>query len=217
MNTLLSLWMGILSAIVPQTFHAKDAGAPATYTCAALQWTAPAAMGSDGHLRGVADVECDFQALSGGGYPELENFLLAQMKKEATHVNSGPINGAVDTLPSQTYDFNMNLTFSGTTVDAHEVGTIATDEKTRLESVIKTLSIAGSAYDAYVKGFNFAIDVTPIAATPGHYHASLNVTIDMTKPWYAPVGTFKSEVVKTVESAVTTYRDTMITELQNNM
>jgi hypothetical protein len=46
---------------------------------------------------------------------------------------------------------------------------------------------------------------------------NLNVAIDMTKPWYAPTGTFKSEVVKAVESAVTNYRDTMITELQNNI
>ena len=209
--------MGIFSALIPQTQHKNPAPLDQTYTCAALQWTTPATMGSDGHLRGIADVECDFQALSGGGYPELESFLLAQMKKQATQINSGPTAGTLDSMPSQTYDFNMNLTFSGSVVNAHEVGTIATDEQTRLVSQMNTLSIQGSSYDAYVKGFNFTLDVKPIAVTPGNYHVSLNVAIDMTKPWYAPVGTFESEVVKAVESAVTNYRDTMITELQNNI
>ena len=139
------------------------------------------------------------------------------MKKKATQINSGPVTGTLDSMPSQTYDFNMDLNFSGSTVDAHEVGTIATNEQTRLVSLMKTLSVSGSSYDAYIKGFDFTLDVQPIATSAGNYHVSLSVAIDMTKPWYAPVGTFKSEVVKAVESAVTSYRDTMIGEIQNNI
>jgi hypothetical protein len=216
MNTLITLWTGILSALIPQV-HVANHSFEATYTCDPLAWTTPATLGSDGHLRGVAQVECDFKALSGGGYPELENFLLASMKKQATHVNSGPIAGTVNSMPSQTYDFNMNLTFSGKQVDAHEVGTIATDEQTRLVSLMKTLQITGSSYDAYIKGFDMTLDVTPKITTIGDYHVSLSLAIDMTKPWYAPAGTFKSEVVKAVESTVTSYKDTMIGEIQNNI
>ena len=201
---------------MPQTHRAEDAFEQ-TYACSALEWTKPAAMESDGHLHGIAAVECDFEALSGGGYPELESYLIGQMKKQATQINSGPLAGTYESMPSQTYDFNMNLKFSGSTVDTHEVGTIATDEQTRLISLMKTLSITGSSYDAYIKGFDFTLDVKPIAANPKHYHVVLNVAIDMTKPWYAPVETFKSQVVKAVENAVTSYRDTMIVELQNNI
>ena len=220
MNTLLSLWTGVLSALIPQTFHAQNNLAldqAPTYTCSDLQWTTPAAIGSDGHLLGTADIECDFQALSGGGFPELQAYLISEMQKEAIQVNSGPVPGTMDSLPSQTYDFNMNLTFSGSQVNAHELGTIATDNQTRLESLMKTESITGSSYDNYIKGFDFNLDVTPNTATSGTYHVSLNVAIDITKPLLVPAGLFQSKVVSAVEGAVTNYRDTMMTELQNNI
>ncbi len=215
MNTLASLWMGILAALYPETSTQKVLDQ--TYTCTGLQWTTPAAMGNDGHLHGVAAIDCDVEALSGGGYAELQAHLIDKMQKQATHINSGPIGGSLENLPSQTYDFNMNLNFSGTQVDAHELGTIASDEKTRLISVMKTISISGSSYDAYIKGFDFTLDVRPNATLTKHYGVNLSVSIDVAKPMLIPAATLKAQVVKAVENAVTSYRDTMISDLQNHL
>jgi hypothetical protein len=215
MNTIFSLTMGLLTSFFPHTVRPELVGDP-NYTCAPLAWTVPATMGDDGHLRGTATVVCDFQALSGGGYPELQNYELAQLKKEATTVNSGPVGGTFDSMSSETYDFDMNLVFSGTTVVAHELGTIATDQKTRLVTVLQTESITGSAYDDYVKGFNITLDVVPTKVSK-HYTATLSVAIDMTKPWYAPTETFETDVVNAAQTAVTNYQATVMGEIQNNI
>jgi len=216
MNSILSLTLGIFSAFFPQT-HNPDLADDQTYTCQALEWPAPAAMGDDGHLRGEAQVKCDFKGLSGGGYPELRSYLLAQLKKEATQVHSGPVSGVYEALPSVTYDFDMNLTFSGKTVVAHEDGTLATDDKTRLVSLMNTQSISGSDYDDYVKAIDLTLDVTPNVSSHGSYHASISVSIDMTKPWYAPTDVFQTDVVNEIQSAVKNYQDTLVTEVQNNL
>jgi hypothetical protein len=217
MNSILTLSLGLFSAFFPQTSHQKDLAMDPSYTCTALNWSEPPTMGDDGHLKGQAGVNCDLKALSGGGFTELQNYLLTQMQKQATQVNSGPTAGDYQSLPSQTYDFNMNLTFSGTSVGAHEIGTIATDQKTRLVSLMNTLSISGSSYDDYVKAIDITLDVTPNAQVSGNYHANISLSIDMTKPWYAPESTFESEVVKAVQGSVTNYQDTLIGEVQNNL
>ena len=215
MNTILSLTLGLFSSFFPHTVRPELVG-DTTYTCAPLAWTVPATMNSDGHLTGTAQVVCTFEALSGGGFPELQNYVLAQLKKEATKINSGPVGGTLDSLPSETYDFDMNLTISGSTVDAHEIGTIATDQKTRLVSVLQTESISGSSYDSYLKGLNITLDVTPAKAAK-NYTANLSVAIDFTKPWYAPTSTFETDVVNAAQTAVTNYQTTVMGEIQNNM
>jgi hypothetical protein len=216
MNSLLSLGLAVFSSFFPQT-HYQNQDLSTTYSCGDLVWTTPAGVGDNGELTGVASVTCNLQALSGGGFPELENFELAQIKKQATQIHSGPTAGTDQGLPSQTYDFDMNLTFSGTEVDAHELETLATDEKTHLVSQMNTESITGSSYDQYLKEFNLTLDVKPTAAQTGYYTAVVSVSIDMSKPWFAPSSIFQTDVVNAVQSTVTSQQATIVTELQNNL
>lgn len=215
MNTLIFLGLGFLSALFPQTLEMKINPA-VPYTCSVVQWVKPANFENDGHLRGQADVQCDLSGATGAGFPGLEAYLRESFLKQVTHVYSGPVRGSYDSLPATAWDVDLGLTFSGKPATARELMTLATDERTRLVSYLKMAHLSGTSYDDYIKSFDFTLD---IAAVPVHsnYHGTLSVAIDLTKPWYAPSGVFQSEVVKAVEGAVTNYRDTLISELQNHL
>ena len=220
MNILYYLGIGLFSILFSESNRSIDLRGRA-YTCTALQWPTPLEKGADDHLRGVAQVQCQFPALSGGGFSQLETHLLDQIKVKATQINSGPTAVSLEALPGEAFDFNVGLPFGDTTVDAHEIGTIVSDKKTRLVSLMKTLEVTGTDYDSYLHGFDLKLDVKPLHKSkptePKQYTVKLSLSVDVTKPWIVSMGLFKSKVTQSVEHSIDQYREPTILELENNI
>jgi hypothetical protein len=221
--TMLSLFMGFIQNGSSPLNEKFQTNTNPTYTCGKLVWASAPVVMASGDFQGKATVSCDLDALSGGGFPELETFFISEVQTSATHIYSGPTYGTYQNMPSTSYDFDIKLTFSGAPAVARQTGTIATDRLTQLISQTQTKSVTGQGYSQYIKNFDLGFVVTP--ATPAstsangfpRYHANITANIVVARPWYAPTDLFKTEVQKAIEGAVGSYQATIVQQIQNHL
>jgi len=189
-------------------------GVFASTQCQPVAWTqGPVIEG--GMFKGTASIQCSYVGRGGGGFPQLESYLIERMKKQASKIYAGPIYSQTEGMPSTAYDFEMQLPFQGEQVVIRQDGYVATDDRTRVASAMVSKSIQGSGNAKYLKKFDIRFDVVPSPAA-GSYGASVSAHIEIQKPGVVPGGLFKSQIQQAIEKAVTDEKDKVLSELESN-
>lgn len=185
------------------------------YTCEEMVWTDPPVVQND-LFKGTLFVECEFKALSGGGFPQLRDYLLETIVNESQEVHAGPIEETYEGLPSTYYDTTTVFEEDGSTAAIRGEFHVATDEIEHLINDYLSKKISGSGMAGYVKKADLRSDVF-VTDTDQWYRIEASAHTEIERPWYVPGSIFKDEVIKKIETEVENRKEEIINEVANNI
>lgn len=207
MNTLITALAGLTTVLgwnlhwlSPSLQQQQDlATKKIEWSCEKPVWTSgPALQG--GLFKGSMGTNCRVRGIDGGGFPVLEKYLHEKIttSPEVERVHSGPIARTYKDLPSSYYDVTVTMASGDDKVWIREDVDIATDSVQKLIFAAHSTKVEGEGYGKYMRRLDA---VASIEATKeaGVYTYRLDNVTHVEKPWYAPGGMFKKEVIEAVE------------------
>jgi hypothetical protein len=167
--------------------------ARADETCSLPQFQVPPAFGTDGNFDIILISDCQLTEID-LSFSTL-NDLLVQNTVHLNQVNGGPTPDASSEIPGVIYDVTNSSTDShGDTMSLRSDVHIATDGKTKL--IYENLSTDINATDDSKNLKQMDVVFTVTLVSQGSYLVHFSHIVHISKPWYAPVGIFKSQSEK---------------------
>ena len=215
-ESIIALGMSILSFLAGGQIE-PNPGSLVDWSCNQAVWT-DAPRVEDGKFKGTIAVDCTFIGVSGGGFPELNDYLNYKVSRspEVRTVHAGPIDETYANLPSTYYDVTMNMNVQNTDVQVREDAHIATDRQSQLVFANFSKDIQGSGNAQYLKKLDAVLNITGEMTTRTYQIHAVN-TLHIKKPWYAPEGQFLSEIKKSIMKHIHQVEETIITEIANHI
>lgn len=208
----------LFSLLFSTTSFAAEPPQPAQYTykCDASRFDPQPAMNSDKQLEAHLQTQCELALKAPGSIAALNQSVIAQLPKQH-QVQSGPSSENFENLPSQVYDVITQDSSSGDAVTIRQFIHVATDGKSQFILVTDSTNIKGKGNAAYLKYLKSRTHVTKDSTQDNLYHLTLDQTVKLAKPWYAPEGIFVSQaseaLKKTFDQGLETANESLAREL----
>jgi len=177
-----------------------------SWSCDTGKWLSQPELDEDGIFTAVRGSECIVTS-PGGKVLNLDRYLLSRVG-HGTTVNEGPIDEIYEGLPGVRYDLSMRLENDGNPMVIRSDVHFATDQKERFIYASQSKDIEASGTAGYLQKITEKVLV--VALPENRFQFSLASSIDVAKPWYAPSGTFKTQMEKAFIKNFNSERDERI-------
>lgn len=155
------------------------------FNCSEVRWLNGSGMQGK-NFDGTVEVDCTFKAIHGGGFVELNRYLLDQAvhAPEVKQVHAGPISETFEKMPSTYYDVTTLMgKEDGDSALIRQDMHIATDLAARLAAASVSKSIQATGNAKYIKKYDLWSDIRS-TSTKGQYTAKVRAHAIMEKPWF---------------------------------
>lgn len=185
------------------------------YECETPVWTAAPEV-KKGMFYGTIEVTCLVRGEHGGGFPHLKTHMEEYLLDNVETVHAGPTSVKYEELPSVFYDVTMLFASGDNEVRARGENYIGSDDTSVLVYDFFSKEIDASGMAGYMKKVN--IEATAKSTESENWYAvTVSGLMEVEKPWFAPSGTFKKQIVSEIEKQVEAKKEEVITEVANNI
>lgn len=185
------------------------------WQCEEVYWSAPPQL-KDGRLGGTLNIDCEVEAINGGGLLALRRHMVDRIPVHAHQVHGAPKVENFQGLPSMAYDITLQLDAEGETVPVRGVTHIATNGFTQLRNVFVATTLPTSGKARYLKDMRSEVAVQKMDR-PGWYRVNLSNTSQLARPWFAPAKTFARVFKDKSEQAFAEKTERILTSLANRL
>lgn len=189
-----------------------------SYVCEPAVWTDPAHLEENDTLfKGTVQVDCLFETLSGGGYPQLMAYLQQEVETNATTIHAGPEETIYKGLPGIYYDVTNDFESEGEeTLTARGDTYIATDNTVRFLQDFFSKKVSGEGNAKYVKKMDMGYEIN---TTEDQFVYTIRITSTnhVKKPFLVPSGLFLDGAKNRIEKELVDSQQKLLTGIANNL
>jgi len=188
---------------------------PTEWKCEDPNWVVPPTV-QNLMYDGTIEVKCEFEAVSGGGFPQLQKYSESKIVKEANEIHAGPTEETYKGLPGVYFDATIIFGNATDTVTIRADHHVVTDGTTKAIYDIESTRISGTGMGAYLKSTFVGGEVTPLTQE-GWYAATFTTRNRIEQPLFMPTSIFQMEVTRQIEEEIVKREEETITEIANNL
>jgi hypothetical protein len=162
--------------------------------CGAAQWVTEPKKIASGRYGAEIKIRCDIEPQQGGDLAKLESGLLDQAKQQGT-IHSGPTDEQFESMPSRYMDWSYFHKGKDFEVEVRQDVHVARDPLVRLVVDSKSTDVKATGNAQYLKQLAVRVEVQK-TTDPRKDAVFVNISGEITKPWFIPEGILLSEAKK---------------------